>query len=96
MSIVTLVVKIAAKPACVETAKCELLKLVAPTRREAGCLDYHLHQDNADPAQFVFFERWESPAQLQQHMQSAHFKHFQTASADSIATVAVQELTRLE
>ena len=96
MSIVTIIAKIVAKPASVEKVKGELLKLVEPTRKETGCIEYHLHQDKSDPAQFTFYERWESAEDLQKHMQSEHFKHFQRVLADSLQTVAVQELTRLE
>ena len=96
MSIVTIIAKVVAKPAVVETVKNELIKLVEPTRHETGCVEYSLHQDKSDPAHFIFYERWESAEHLQKHMQSAHFKRFQSILADSLETVAVQELTRLE
>ena len=96
MSIVTIIAKVVAKPAVVETVKNELIKLVEPTRHETGCVEYSLHQDKSDPAHFIFYERWESAEHLQKHMQSAHFKRFQSVLADSLETVAVQELTRLE
>ena len=93
---VTIIAKVVAKPASVEKVKGELLKLVEPTRKEPGCIVYRLHQDNTDQAQFVFYERWESAEHLQKHMQSDHFKRFQSVLADSIATTAVQKLTGLE
>ena len=96
MPIVILIAKVVAKPASVEKVKGELLKLVGPTRKEPGCIEYRLHQDKADQAQFVFYECWESTEHLQKHMQSEHFKRFQSVLADSIETVAVQELTGLE
>ena len=96
MPIVTIIAKIVAKPAAVEKVKGELLNLVGPTRKEPGCIEYHLHQDKSNPAQFVFYERWKSAEVLQEHMQSEHFKRFQSVLADSLETVAVQELTALE
>jgi len=32
----------------------ELERLPAPTRAEAGCLSYDLHQSQSDPALFLF------------------------------------------
>jgi len=96
MPIVTLVVKVVAKPASVEKAKAEMLKLVGPTRQEPGCIEYRLHQDKGDRAQFVFYERWESPERLQAHMRSEHFRRFQAAAADCVETVDARELDGLE
>lgn len=96
MPIVTIAAKIVAKPAAVEKVKGELLKLVGPTRKEPGCIEYNLHQDKSDPAQFLFYELGKSAEDLQKHMQSEHFKRFQSVLADSLETVAVQKLTRLE
>ena len=48
--------------------------LVAPTRQEAGCLNYDLHILPEDPAKFLFHENWTSRAQLDAHLQSAHIK----------------------
>jgi quinol monooxygenase YgiN len=47
----------------------ELLSLVAPSRRDPGCLNYDLHQAVDNPAQFLFHENWTSKAHLDQHLQ---------------------------
>jgi len=60
------------KPEKCEALKNFLTKLIAPTRQEAGCLRYELHQNNADPSDFVFIEEWESDATLDAHLQSPH------------------------
>jgi len=52
----TLVANIEAKAEQVEFVKSELLKLVAPTRLEAGCIQYDLHQDNSNPALFTLLK----------------------------------------
>jgi quinol monooxygenase YgiN len=49
-----------------------LLSLVAPSRKDAGCLNYDLHQAVDDPAMFLFHENWKSKALLDQHLQTAH------------------------
>jgi len=95
MSIVTVVAKVVAKQDCIEAVKTELLKMVPLTRVEEGCLEYRLHQDNDHPATFVFFENWESPACLEKHMLSAHFKAYVLAVAGKIEEKAVQKMTCL-
>ena len=47
----------------------ELLSLVAPSRKDAGCLNYDLHQALDNPALFMFHENWTSKAHLDQHLQ---------------------------
>lgn len=39
--------------------KAELEKLVDVTGVETGCLQYNLHQDNENPAHFLFYENWD-------------------------------------
>jgi quinol monooxygenase YgiN len=79
MSKITVVAKIVAKKETVESVRSELLKLVAPTRKENGCINYALHQDNDDPAVFIFYETWENEACLAKHMESDHFKNYVSA-----------------
>ncbi|AFC86165.1 putative quinol monooxygenase [Frateuria aurantia] len=58
-----------------EATAIEALKLCAPlSRAEAGCHSYVPHQDLADPTQFYFIEHWASQQDLDEHMQSPHFK----------------------
>jgi quinol monooxygenase YgiN len=95
MLTVTVVAKIVAKMDCVEAVKAELLKMVPPTRKEEGCLEYRLHQDNDKPATFIFFENWESPACLEAHMQTAHFKAYIQAVEGKIEEKAVHLMSCL-
>jgi quinol monooxygenase YgiN len=55
---VTVVVNIKAKPGLDMQAREALLNAVAPTRAEAGCLGYDLHQSASDPTEFLFYENW--------------------------------------
>jgi quinol monooxygenase YgiN len=54
----------------------ELLALIAPTRAEAGCIDYDLHQSQSDPAVFVFYENWASQAALDAHARTPHLQAY--------------------
>jgi quinol monooxygenase YgiN len=70
----------------------ELMKLLAPTRGEPGCVVYELHLDPENPAKFMFYEKFKSQAALDDHVNSAHFKKFlayRAASADPVAATHV-------
>ena len=95
MSIVTVVAKIVANPDTVETVKAELLKMVAPTRNEQGCIEYRLHQDIDNPAVFMFYENWESMACLERHMNTPHFQAYVAAVGDKITEKSVHKLTEI-
>ena len=47
----------------------ELLSLVAPSRRDVGCISYDLHQALDNPTLFLFHENWVSKADLDAHLQ---------------------------
>lgn len=95
MTTITVVAKVTAKSDAVEAVKAELLKMVAPTRQEEGCIEYRLHQDNTDPAVFVFYENWKSRACLEQHMNSRHFQAYVAAVGDLIAGKVVHKMTEI-
>jgi quinol monooxygenase YgiN len=65
----TVVAQIKAKPDKETQVRQELLSLVAPSRKDAGCLSYDLHQALDNPALFMFHENWTSKAHLDQHLQ---------------------------
>ena len=89
----TIVAHIHAEPDHIEAVKTALQNLVAPTRAEAGCLQYDLHQDNAEPAHFMFFENWTSRDTWQDHMGSDHIKANGPITAGKIAKVDLFEMT---
>ena len=67
-AILTAIVK--AKPGQEDAVKEALLSLVEPTRKEAGCLCYNLHQSKSDPTMFMFYEQWASQKDLDAHTAS--------------------------
>ena len=71
---VTVIATFQARPGREADLKNALTSLVAPTRQEAGCLNYDLHVLPEDPARFLFHENWTSRAHLDAHLQSAHLK----------------------
>jgi quinol monooxygenase YgiN len=44
-----------------------LTGLLAPTRAEAGCINYDLHIAPDDPSKFLFYENWASKAHHEAH-----------------------------
>jgi len=95
MSSITIITKLVAKQDSVESVKTELLKMIAPTRQENGCNEYRLHQDNQDPATFLFYENWENLACLEQHLNSAHYKNYVAAVGNLIADKVVHKMTEI-
>ena len=95
MAHLTIVARIEARKECINLVKSELLKLIAPTRKEPGCIQYDLHQDNENPAVFLFFETWESRELWQQHMGSTHLAEYVTATEGMTAAFTVNEMTKI-
>lgn len=92
---ITVVAKIVAKIDAIETVKAELLKMVGPTRQEPGCIEYRLHQDNENPAVFLFYENWESLICLEQHMNTTHFNNYVAAVADLLVEKVAHKMTEI-
>lgn len=95
MQKLTLIANITAKPEKIELVKTELKKLIDKTRAEKGCLQYDLHQDNENPAHFMFFENWESRDSWQKHMKSNHLKEYMAATDGAIAAFTCNEMTHI-
>jgi len=91
----TIIARIEAKPEQVEVVKSELIKLIDPTRKEQGCIQYDLHQDNDRPEVFLFYENWETRALWQTHMKNAHLKAYLEATDGAVANFTLNEMSRV-
>jgi quinol monooxygenase YgiN len=60
----------------IEETKKFLMALIGPTRAEPGCVEYWLHQDNDDPAEFTFYENWTNRPEWDKHMEMPHLQKF--------------------
>jgi quinol monooxygenase YgiN len=96
MSKLTIVANIFAKPDQVDLVKTELAKLIAPTLAEEGCLQYDLHQDNEDPAHFLFYENWASRDLWLVHMEQSHIKAYAEATEGAVDHFTLHEMTHLD
>ena len=79
----------------IELVKAELEKLIPITRKEAGCLQYDLHQDNENPAYFMFYENWESRELWQTHMNAPHLAAYVEATEGAVEKFWIHEMTRI-
>ena len=52
-----------------------LQEMLAPTRAEAGCLNYDLHHSYDDPRLFFFHETWASADDHRAHLDTQHVRH---------------------
>ncbi len=95
MAALTLVAQITAKEDKIDLVKAELEKLIPPTRAEAGCIQYDLHQDNENPAHFLFFENWETRELWQDHMNNQHLKDYLAATEGAVEDFVVCEMTKI-
>ena len=96
MAKLTITGNILAKPDQIDFVKAELEKLIPITRAEEGCLQYDLHQDNENPAYFLFYENWESRDLWQTHMSAPHLSAFITATEDALEKFWVHEMTNID
>lgn len=95
MPMLTIVASITAKPGKVEFVKDELLKLIEVTCAEKGCLKYDLHQDNNNPAHFIFYENWENRELWRAHMEAPHLKAYLDATEGSVDSFQISEMEKI-
>ncbi len=73
---IVLVARLKVKAGMIETAKKAALDLIPPSRAEAGCINYDVHQAIDDETVFVWHETWKSKAALDEHFETPEFKAF--------------------
>ncbi|MFM5158558.1 putative quinol monooxygenase [Aeromonas veronii] len=72
-----------------EQLRRELIKLIEPTRHEAGNLDYVLFELRDEPGTFYMREAFVSQAALDNHCQTDYFQAF-AAQAESLLAEPLQ------
>jgi quinol monooxygenase YgiN len=70
---VTLTVILRAREGQEALLEAELRALVAPTRREEGCITYDLHRATEIPGAFLLHEVWASREHHTRHVKTPHF-----------------------
>ena len=95
MAKLTIVANIHARADRIDLVRQELEKLIGITRAEEGCLQYDLHEDNENPAHFLFYENWESRELWQAHMNAPHLAAYMAATEGAVETFTLNEMTRI-
>lgn len=62
-----------------------LLSLVPQTRKEEGCIDYHLHKCLGQKNRFVFYENWASKAEWEKHLEMPYIQDLFAKADDLLA-----------
>ncbi|MDO6764450.1 putative quinol monooxygenase [Agarivorans sp. 1_MG-2023] len=95
MPTLTIVANIKANADKIDLVKAELLKLIEVTRAEEGCINYDLHQDNDNPAHFMFYENWTSRELWQTHMGNTHLAEYMAATEGAVEEFVLNEMTQI-
>lgn len=70
---VTLIVMLRPREGQASLLEAELRALVAPTRKEEGCMVYDLHRTVEPPSGFLLHEVWATREHHRQHTETPHF-----------------------
>lgn len=65
---ITLMVRLHAKPERAAELEEMLQHLVREARKESGCVDYHFHRRTDDRNTFAFYENWRSQKDFEEHL----------------------------
>lgn len=71
-----------AKPGRSQDLGAELLRLVAPSRNEDGCLRYQIHQSNDVPDAWMALEDWRHVSDFKLHMSTHYVQAFMAKVPD--------------
>lgn len=69
--------------------------MIEPTQKEAGCLQYNLHQDQQHPEIFIFYGNWESREHWQTHMNNDHLKMYREETDGAVHTFTLNEMSMI-
>jgi quinol monooxygenase YgiN len=91
---VTVIARLQAKKGMEAQVRRECVALIAPSRKEEGCISYDLYQSTDDPTVFIFFENWLSREHVEKHLEMPHCLKFDQRTQGMLARP--EEITFLE
>ncbi len=80
--LLTVIAHMRAKPGKEDELREALRSLIEPTRAEEGYVNYDLHEAVEEPGLFYFYENWESPGHLDEHLTAPHLVDFGGRTGD--------------
>ena len=90
-----LVVKFRIKPEQIEAFGAAIAENARLSREtEAGCRQFDVCRDSAEPALFYLYELYDDEAAIQAHLASAHYRQMNVRTADWVASKSVRKLIR--
>ena len=85
----TVLVTLEAKPGKEKELQAVLSSLIAPSLKEAGCINYDLHKSPTNPRVFMFYENWSSKEAHNLHCETSHFTAAKPA-VENLTTTPVE------
>ncbi len=82
---VTVLAGFKAKPGKEDALKEAIMACVAPTRAEAGCINYDLHQSSEDRGKFILYENWVSKKALDEHLEMPYLVNLKAKAEELCA-----------
>lgn len=79
---IVLVAGLRARPGREKVLQDLLGKMLGPTRSEAGCLTWDLHQSVVDPELFFVYQVWQDETSLEKHARLDHVTAFKNAAPE--------------
>ncbi len=82
---VTVLARFKAKAGMEDKLKQAIEACVAPTRAEAGCINYDLHVATGDKGLFVLYENWVSKQALDEHLEMPYLQELKAKAGELCA-----------
>ena len=79
---VTVLARFKAKNGMEDQLKQAIMTCVAPTRAEAGCINYDLHQRADDRGTLVLYENWRSKEDLDVHLGMPYLRELKAKAGE--------------
>lgn len=73
---IVLIARLKVKNDKIEQARSAALVIVEPSRKEAGCINYDIHQSIEDETVFFWHETWVNKAAIDEHFATSFFGEF--------------------
>lgn len=79
---VTVLARFRAKEGMEDQLKQAIMLCVAPTRAEAGCINYDLHQRGDDQGDLILYENWRSKEDLDVHLEMPYLEELKAKAGE--------------
>ena len=95
MKCITVIASIQAKKDQIEFVKSQLCKLVKPTRREFGNINYMFYQDRNNPSFFHSYENWINKEVIEKHLKTKHIQEYLENTKDAVSNFEIKYFNKI-